>query len=118
MDWCIAPDRGLVKPDLTFYIDVAPEIIAKRGEFGVERYEKEEFQKKVGEAYGKLRDLNKGDEHWVNVQADDRSVEEIHSEILERVVKYLEEAQIDQSDLKRMESALFQEPASGTTTNV
>ena len=39
----MAPDRGLVKPDLTFYIDVASEIIEKRGDFGLERYEKAEF---------------------------------------------------------------------------
>ena len=46
-DWCLQADKGLLKPDLVFYIDVSPEEIAKRSGFGEERYEKLEFQTKV-----------------------------------------------------------------------
>ena len=42
-DWCLGADRGLLKPDLVFYIDVSPEAIAKRSGFGDERFEKVEF---------------------------------------------------------------------------
>lgn len=42
-DWCLAADKGLLKPDLVFYIDVGPDEIAKRSGFGDERYEKVEF---------------------------------------------------------------------------
>ena len=42
-DWCLAADRGLLKPDLVFFIDVSPDTIAKRSGFGDERFEKAEF---------------------------------------------------------------------------
>ena len=42
-EWCVAPDRGLVKPDLVIYVDISAEEITKRSGFGDERYEKFEF---------------------------------------------------------------------------
>ena len=54
-EWCMAPDRGLVKPDLTFFIDANADTIKSRANYGEERYEKVEFQKKVAEAYGKFK---------------------------------------------------------------
>ena len=78
----------MVKPDLTFYIDADPEMIQARANYGEERYEKVEFQKKVSEAYSKFKELSKDDGHWVTVRADRKGVEEIHTEILERFVTY------------------------------
>lgn len=45
--WCMMPDAGLPKPDLVFYMQAEPELLARRGNYGEERYEKIEFQKKV-----------------------------------------------------------------------
>ncbi|XP_006658027.2 thymidylate kinase isoform X1 [Oryza brachyantha] len=56
IEWCKAPEIGLVAPDLVVYLDVQPEKAAERGDYGAERYEKIEFQKKVGEHYHSLRD--------------------------------------------------------------
>lgn len=39
----MAPDRGLVKPDLTFFIDANADTIKSRANYGEERYEKVEF---------------------------------------------------------------------------
>jgi dTMP kinase len=85
-DWCKNPDHGLTKPDLTFYIDVPSETIEKRGEFGMERYERSEFQRKVGEAYNKFKELYSNDCHWITINANDRCIEEIHKEITEKVM--------------------------------
>jgi dTMP kinase len=48
-DWCKNPDKGLIQPDLVFFIDVNPEETKLRSGYGDERYEKYEFQKKVYE---------------------------------------------------------------------
>ncbi|BAT02849.1 thymidylate kinase isoform X1 [Oryza sativa Japonica Group] len=56
IEWCKAPENGLIAPDLVVYLDVQPEKAAERGGYGGERYEKIEFQKKVGEHYHSLRD--------------------------------------------------------------
>eukprot|EP00349_Pseudokeronopsis_sp_Brazil_P006847 CAMPEP_0202972360 /NCGR_PEP_ID=MMETSP1396-20130829/35813_1 /ASSEMBLY_ACC=CAM_ASM_000872 /TAXON_ID= /ORGANISM="Pseudokeronopsis sp., Strain Brazil" /LENGTH=70 /DNA_ID=CAMNT_0049702681 /DNA_START=199 /DNA_END=411 /DNA_ORIENTATION=+ len=42
-DWCKVPDKGLIIPDLIFYIDVDAEDIAAREGYGEEKYEKVEF---------------------------------------------------------------------------
>lgn len=47
LDWCTTCDKGLPTPDLVFYLDLAPERAATRGDYGAERYEKVEFQQKV-----------------------------------------------------------------------
>nr|TKV98967.1 hypothetical protein SEVIR_8G008300v2 [Setaria viridis] len=47
IQWCKAPDVGLVAPDLK---------AAERGGYGGERYEKIEFQKRVADHYHSLRE--------------------------------------------------------------
>ncbi|GAA0140119.1 nucleotide kinase [Lithospermum erythrorhizon] len=56
IEWCKAPDIGLLAPDLVIYLDISPEEAAKRGGYGGERYEQREFQKKVALFYQKLQD--------------------------------------------------------------
>lgn len=45
-------------PDLVLYLDMPIEEASKRGEYGAERYEKVEFQRKVSNVYSKLKDSN------------------------------------------------------------
>ena len=40
MDWCKAPETGLLKPDLVVLLTLNAEAMAKRGGFGNERYHK------------------------------------------------------------------------------
>lgn len=50
IDWCIAPERGLPRPDITLFLDIEPEhanIQSTREDFGQERYEVSEFQVRV-----------------------------------------------------------------------
>ncbi|CCH62687.1 hypothetical protein TBLA_0I00220 [Henningerozyma blattae CBS 6284] len=51
-DWCLSPDIGLIKPDLTIFLTTDSDIstsnqINNRSGFGAERYEKSDFQLKV-----------------------------------------------------------------------
>ncbi|XP_003371273.1 thymidylate kinase [Trichinella spiralis] len=55
-DWCMNADRGLPQPDVVFFVDVKPETLKNRGEFGVERFDDEEFQRKVRHNYQRLTD--------------------------------------------------------------
>lgn len=55
-DWCLGADRGLLRPDLVFYIDAKADVLAKRAGFGEERFEKVEFQSKVEQAYKKFKE--------------------------------------------------------------
>lgn len=38
LDWCWAPDLGLLKPDAVFYLKANPDQLASRGSFGNERF--------------------------------------------------------------------------------
>lgn len=56
IEWCKAPEVGLIAPDLVLFLDVPPEKAAERGGYGTERYEKLEFQRTVAQYYRMLRD--------------------------------------------------------------
>ncbi len=96
-----------MKPDLTFYIDADPDEIKKRSNYGEERYEKVEFQKRVQEAYGKFKEMARDDAHWVTVEASNKGVEEIHSEILEKFVAYYDE--VGKVSIEDISNSLFKE---------
>ena len=43
-EWCKNIDKGLIQPDITFYIDIDPVKAQERSGYGQERYERCEFQ--------------------------------------------------------------------------
>lgn len=53
---CKDSDRGLPAPDIVLFLDLPLKIVLTRGDFGQERYEKEDFQRNVLKMYQKLRD--------------------------------------------------------------
>eukprot|EP00298_Acanthocystis_sp_HF-20_P028920 c7774_g1_i1.p1 GENE.c7774_g1_i1~~c7774_g1_i1.p1 ORF type:complete len:216 (+),score=71.05 c7774_g1_i1:58-705(+) len=81
MNWCLSPDIGLPKPDAVFFLDVSPEVARTRGGYGEERYEKEEFQKKVKSLFLSLQD-----ESWTIFNAD-QSVDTLHEEIVAKSIQ-------------------------------
>lgn len=81
IDWCKAPEIGLLAPDLVLYLDIAPEKAAERGGYGGERYEQLEFQKKVRESYQALHGAS-----WKMIDA---------SQPLEDIQKQLQEIVLD-----------------------
>mmetsp|Transcript_25764 Transcript_25764/g.89722 ORF Transcript_25764/g.89722 Transcript_25764/m.89722 type:complete len:229 (-) Transcript_25764:23-709(-) len=75
VEWCRAPERGLPAPDVVLFLDLSVEEAAARGGFGEERYEVEEFQRRVRKNFSDLRDGS-----WVTVNAA-RTEEEVAAEI-------------------------------------
>lgn len=75
IEWCKCSDMGLPRPDAVLYLTLSSEAAAKRGGFGVERYEQTDFQKKVAANFDKLKD-----EDWRVIDAD-KSVEDLHREL-------------------------------------
>jgi dTMP kinase len=53
-EWCVAPDRGLIQPDLVIYLRADPDVLKGRSNYGEEKYERVEFQRKVGLAFERL----------------------------------------------------------------
>ena len=93
IEWCKQPDVGLPQPDLVCFLDVSEEVAQQRADFGGERYEVTDFQRKVRENYEKLRD-----DTWVTVSADG-SMEEV-GEKLYKVVE--EEVARDKTELGQL----------------
>jgi len=83
-EWCRGPDQGLPKPDLVCFLDVSPEEAAKRGNYGDERYEKQDFQAKVRENYKKFNE-----ENWITINTDGQNLDEIFDKIKETCFKVI-----------------------------
>ena len=75
LNWCKQPDIGLPRPDLVCFLDVTEEVALKRANFGGERYELTDFQRKVRENYNTLSDPS-----WVTVSADG-TMEEVEKDL-------------------------------------
>ena len=69
------------KPDLVCFLDVSEEVASRRADFGGERYEVTETQRRVRDNYDLLRDQT-----WVTVSAD-RSLEEVQEELYSLVIQ-------------------------------
>ncbi|EAX97024.1 thymidylate kinase family protein [Trichomonas vaginalis G3] len=80
VDWCLAPEKGLPQPDLVIFIDISPEVQAKRKGFGEEIYEKTEFQNKVRELFLSLKD-----DRWRIIDGN-QPLEKV-SEDIQKVIK-------------------------------
>ena len=89
VDWCFAPEKGLPAPDAIVYLDLPVEKAMQRGQFGEERYEKEEFQKVVRDNFFEM--MKQQPELWTKIDAD-QSIEDVEKEIHTVVEKALEEA--------------------------
>lgn len=74
-EWCRGPEKGLPEPDAILFLDMSIDEAKKRGDFGMERYEREEFQQKVRAMYQKLKDAS-----WITVDAA-RTVEQVHADL-------------------------------------
>ena len=64
--WCRAPDVELPTPDLTLFLDLAPEQAAARGGYGAERYEKEVLQARVRTLFKFMGEETPG---WITIDA-------------------------------------------------
>jgi dTMP kinase len=74
-DWCCAPEKGLPEPDAVLFLDMTIEEAKLRGDYGAERYEREEFQLKVREMYKRLAGPT-----WTTINAA-RSMDAVHEDM-------------------------------------
>ncbi|KAI9208263.1 deoxythymidylate kinase [Polychytrium aggregatum] len=86
LQWCKNPDVGLLRPDQIIFLDIPPAEAAQRSDYGAERYEKLEFQNKVYQAFGRLRDPS-----WKVVDAR-QPLEAIKSQVGEIVLATVQTA--------------------------
>ncbi|XP_071706954.1 thymidylate kinase-like [Rutidosis leptorrhynchoides] len=80
IEWCKAPEVGLLAPDLVVYLDIPPEKAAERGGYGGERYEQLEFQKNVAQYYKMLSDAS-----WKIIDAS-LPIEDVEKQLKEVVL--------------------------------
>ncbi|CAD7926198.1 unnamed protein product [Amoebophrya sp. A120] len=87
LSWCKAPDVGLPEPDCVFFLQVDPETAKQRSDFGEERYEKAEFQQKVGAQFASFS----SEKFWHILDAA-RPKDDLSTEIQQRVGDLLQSA--------------------------
>jgi dTMP kinase len=75
IEWCRSPDVGLLRPDKVIYLSLSEEIMSQRANYGRERYEKNDFQRRVRQLFLQLQEP-----YWLNVSADG-GIDVIHEEI-------------------------------------
>lgn len=67
LEWAWQPEIGLPRPDVCLFLHISPEDAAKRGGYGVERYENAAMQARVRELFLTLFDLQQsGDIHIID----------------------------------------------------
>lgn len=82
LDWCLQPDVGLLKPDLTLFLSTQDvDNNAEKSGFGDERYETVKFQEKVKQTFMKLLDkeIMKGDESITIVDVTNKGIQEVEA---------------------------------------
>lgn len=62
LEWAWLPEIGLPRPDICLFLQISPDEAAKRGGFGMERYENEAMQMRVRELFRTLFDVLKAEE--------------------------------------------------------
>jgi len=60
-EWCKECDRGLPKPDVVLFLDLAPEKAAERGQYGEERYETKAMQARVRANFERILEEDKAE---------------------------------------------------------
>lgn len=88
LQWAWQPEIGLPKPDIWLFLNLSQTEAAKRGGFGVEIYENDEFQARVRQNFLKLIDLQPAED--VCVIDAGQSTERVTEDILNCVVKALD----------------------------
>ena len=99
IDWCKQCDAGLPKPDIVCFMDTKLTSVAERQDFGEERYETSEFQKRVYKNFGQLFDLSQSSSECLILNAKE-TIDELHKQILDHVIGF--EKRCTTNDMKTM----------------
>lgn len=79
VDWLLAPDKGLPKPDLTLFLTLDLEEISKRKGWGDERYELQQFQAKVKDCF--LQVLDTKDPSICIVDVGEKNIDQVSKQL-------------------------------------
>lgn len=85
--WLYGPDVGLPKPDLTFFLTVSMEELGSRKGWGEERYEKEQFQRKVKDCFFQILQADKDSSIEV-VDVDGLNIEQTQAKLWALIEKH------------------------------
>ncbi|KAI5955574.1 CDC8 [Candida theae] len=85
VEWLLAPDKGLPKPDLTMFLTLDMDEISSRKGWGDERYEMVEFQSKVKQCFLDILDEH-NDPSVKIVDVGNKSIEQV-SDLLWHVIE-------------------------------
>ncbi len=90
-EWCKSGDVGLPAPDCVIFLNMPVEEAAKRGNYGEERYEKQDFQRLIQQKFLALQEEDRalGQQEWLVVDAT-QSIEDVHSRIRDQVAAVIE----------------------------
>lgn len=100
LDWCKSCDNGLPKPDLVFFMDSQSETLASRQDFGAERYETTDFQKRVYTNFKKLFNYPNPADNCRIMNAKD-TIDGLHDQIV-NITKELINSNKMSSDLQQL----------------
>lgn len=88
LEWCLATERGLPKPDLVIYLELPAEAQVGRSGYGEERFETTEFQERARRQYQHV--MNKSQEIWLKIDVENKSPDQILGEIIVPVKRCLD----------------------------
>lgn len=92
LEWCMQPDIGLPRPDRCYFLTLPETDQQARGDFGAERYEKTDFQKKVAENFRKIIKNDETADLWKEINAA-QEVEDVFRDIYEDTQKVVQSCQ-------------------------
>jgi dTMP kinase len=100
LSWARAPEVGLPRPDVVFFLEIGVEEARKRGGFGEERYEKVEMQKRVRELFEELKKGRDGEDFQViNAEGTVQDVGETIWKLYWDIAKSIDEKDSDLRDV-------------------
>lgn len=86
LEWCLQPDKGLIKPDLLFFLSNGDSMASSsRKGFGEERYETLQFQDRVKDqffnVFRALEGYPEASERLIMLDVAHRSIEQVSQEL-------------------------------------
>ncbi|ORX96956.1 thymidylate kinase-domain-containing protein [Clohesyomyces aquaticus] len=101
LKWARHPEEGLPRPDLCLFLDISAEDTAKRGGYGMEKYEKKEMQDRVRELFQVLM-ARAEKEDFVSIDAGG-SLEDVQKRVRDAVRNIMEAVDRDLRPLRFVE---------------
>ena len=87
-EWACETDKGLVLPDIVFYLEQDLEKIENKKGFGEEIFDIKSFQERVHQVFKLYESTKLTTEKWINISSSD-DIEKIHDQIIQEIKKLI-----------------------------